>query len=80
MPEMDGVEATKRLRRARETKDIPVVVMSACINGRQAALDAGARFFIAKPYHWDMLFEMLHAAIDESLMELAITPCEEYQF
>jgi len=79
MPEMDGVEAMERLQRSRETKSIPVVVMSACTGGRQAALDAGARFFIAKPYRWIMLFEMLNAAIDESLAEKATMPCKENQ-
>jgi len=50
MPKLDGISALKKLRSTRETRSIPVMMLSASIQDKQPALDAGARFFIAKPY------------------------------
>ncbi len=50
MPLMSGDEVVKQLRKSPETKLLPVIVISACIDGRQTAHQAGASHFISKPF------------------------------
>jgi CheY-like chemotaxis protein len=62
MPEMDGYEATRRIRALPGgASRIPIVAMTAnALNGdRQACLDAGMDDFLCKPINKVMLGEML---------------------
>ncbi len=61
MPEMDGFEATRRLRRKAELKDVVIVAISASVYGqtREQSLAAGCDDFIAKPFELDELLEKL---------------------
>ena len=36
MPEMDGLEATRRLRRLRALKDVPIIAVSASVSMAEA--------------------------------------------
>lgn len=65
MPVMDGLQALGLLQLQTITHDIPVIMLSASLSDRQAALDAGARFFISKPYQ----SEMLIAALEDALFD-----------
>ncbi len=66
MPRTDGLSALISLKSRSDTSPIPVVMVSASVVDKRKALDAGARFFIAKPYNWcDLL-----AAIEVSLKEV----------
>ncbi|TWT90848.1 Response regulator MprA [Pseudobythopirellula maris] len=65
MPNKNGIETLTDLRRSEATVDIPVVMLSASLRDEQKALDAGARFFVHKPYHGPVLIEALRAALDE---------------
>jgi two-component system phosphate regulon response regulator PhoB len=49
MPQVDGVEATRRLRRHPRTKDTPIVVVTAHPLRAHEAVAAGATDFILKP-------------------------------
>jgi len=51
MPEMDGLECTRRLRAAPETCDIPIIVASALADSEDilAGLEAGADEYLTKP-------------------------------
>lgn len=51
MPRMDGLEATRRLKRDPTTASVPVVILSALTSAqdRQRAIDAGAAEFLGKP-------------------------------
>jgi DNA-binding response OmpR family regulator len=66
MPLLDGFEALKELRHQDETHKIPVVMLSACPSLQREALDAGARFFLAKPYDGEHLIAAVNAAIEET--------------
>jgi CheY-like chemotaxis protein len=63
MPVMDGWDATRRLREAPLTKDIPIVaVTSHAMKGeRERALAAGCAAFVSKPVD----FEKLEAVVTQ---------------
>jgi len=69
LPRRNGLSALSDLKRRPQTKQIPVVMLSASVVDQQAALDAGARFFLRKPYRGDVLVQAIRAALgthDES--------------
>jgi CheY-like chemotaxis protein len=51
MPEMDGLEATRRLRQLPGLKEVPIIAMSASASGsdEEKCLAAGANAFLPKP-------------------------------
>ena len=50
MPLMTGDEVVKKLRQCTETKNLPVIVISASMDGQEKADGAGANHFISKPF------------------------------
>ena len=67
MPRRDGLSALISLKTRSETTHIPVVMVSASVVDKRKALEAGARFFVSKPYNsCDLL-----AAIEVSLIEVS---------
>lgn len=65
MPRMDGFAALAEFKERLDTRDIPVIMLSASIRDQQAALDAGARHFLRKPYRGEMLVQAVDALIRE---------------
>lgn len=63
MPELDGFEATRRIRAARETRQTPIITLTALSGARQLALDAGADDFIPKPIDSGRLVEKLRTLL-----------------
>ena len=63
MPNMDGIEATRRIRSMKEPQKaaIPVIAVSANVNekDRKNALEAGMNAFAEKPVFIDKLFETI---------------------
>jgi CheY-like chemotaxis protein len=61
MPEMDGYEALKRLRRDARFARIPAIALTAKAmkEERQRCLDAGATEYLAKPVDPARLLELL---------------------
>lgn len=63
MPEMDGVEATQRIRRHEQTAiqnaaqltPIPIIAVSADVYDQHRGLEAGCQNFLAKPVRFDAL-------------------------
>ncbi|HUY89500.1 MAG TPA: response regulator [Pirellulales bacterium] len=63
MPRKDGLAVLSELKHRADTKHIPVVMLSASIVDQEAGLDAGARFFIRKPYSGATLMQAVRAAL-----------------
>ncbi len=59
MPVMDGREATRRLRRLSESRDVPIIVVSASatVADQQDSLADGANAFLPKPVDLDRLLD-----------------------
>ncbi|MCB1820665.1 MAG: PAS domain S-box protein, partial [Candidatus Competibacteraceae bacterium] len=61
MPEMDGLEATKRLRALPEGQTVPIIAMTAAVMSadREASLSVGMNDFITKPIDVNKLTSIL---------------------
>lgn len=61
LPEVDGWEATRRLKNAAETAGIPIIALTAhaMAGDRQKALDAGADDYDTKPVELPRLLEKI---------------------
>lgn len=68
MPNMDGIELIKRLRRQSELRNIPILVMSAYRSGVVSeALDAGATAAARKPIQFDSLLQVVRHLLPLSM-------------
>ncbi len=61
MPELDGFGVMEALKSNPETRHIPIIIVSACLDAenRKRAIKAGALDFIAKPYDPIELIELV---------------------
>jgi CheY-like chemotaxis protein len=61
MPEMDGIECTKRIRQQSQFKSLPVIALTAkAMKGdREKCLEAGASDYISKPLDIDKLLSLM---------------------
>jgi len=55
LPGIDGKEISLKLKSDKETKKLPIIVISALNNPKQVAKEAGADGFIAKPFDMQTL-------------------------
>jgi len=65
MPEMDGWEATRRLKADEQTRGIPVVALSAHVmeGARKKATEAGCAGFLSKPCYPSQVSEELQRVL-----------------
>jgi CheY-like chemotaxis protein len=65
LPVLDGWEATRRLKAANETRDIPVIALTAhaMAGDREKALEAGCEDFDTKPVDFPRLRAKIQALL-----------------
>jgi CheY-like chemotaxis protein len=68
LPEIDGWEATRRIKADETTARIPVIVLSAhaTADAKEKAFAAGCQEFETKPVNWEVLFKKIEAALATS--------------
>jgi two-component system chemotaxis sensor kinase CheA len=61
MPEMDGFEATKLIRKIPEFEKLPIIALTAKAmkNDREKCIEAGASDYISKPVNLEQLFSIM---------------------
>lgn len=65
MPEMDGYEAIKQIRKNDKLKNIPIIALTAkCLKeDREKCIEVGANDYIPKPVDYDSLIRLIKAWI-----------------
>ena len=66
LPKLDGIALLRELKGRAATEHVPVIMISASLVEQSNALDAGARFFLSKPYDGNRLLQTIQFALDES--------------
>ncbi|HEX7117551.1 MAG TPA: response regulator [Longimicrobiales bacterium] len=69
MPELDGLEVTRRLRSSETTHDVPIIAISAMQGARELALEAGADEVLAKPIDIGSLLETVRDRLAQKVPE-----------
>ena len=65
MPELDGLSATRKIRALANSKDVPIVVVSAYAADqfRDDALAAGCNEYVSTPFEPDELEKLIKSLI-----------------
>jgi two-component system cell cycle response regulator len=68
LPDIDGWEATRRIKADAATAEIPVIVLSAhaTTEARQKAFAAGCEEFETKPVNWEAVFKKIEEALKKA--------------
>lgn len=78
MPDLDGLEVTRRLRSDHKSNRLPIVGMAADRDLEKASIAAGADAFVSKPFDLDELaapVAKLLAATHSSAIAAIVTRC-----
>jgi len=81
MPEMDGIEACKRIKADKDTKMIPVIMLTSMSNVRDKVqgLNAGANDYITKPFNPEELIARVKAQLRIKFLENELLRKEEVE-
>lgn len=69
LADIDGLEICRHLKQQEETKDIPVIILSATPNLDQLAKEAGADAYIEKPFTSTHLLNTISNCIQDAMMK-----------
>ena len=66
LPGMDGINATKALKKDKATRHIPVIALTACVmeGDRETILSAGCDTYISKPFKLKEFTETVKKFLD----------------
>jgi DNA-binding response OmpR family regulator len=67
--EIDGLEICRHLKNQQETKDIPVIILSATPHLDRLATEAGADAYIEKPFTSNHLLSTISTCIQDAMMK-----------
>lgn len=67
MPDLDGIELLRRMKREARFADIPVIMQTAASSPDQVreGLEAGAYYYLTKPYEPEALISIVRVAMDD---------------
>lgn len=73
LPEVDGCEATRRLKADAETSPIPLIILTAhaTTGERDQAIQAGCDDFATKPIDFPRLLESIQSLLNRKTVRLA---------
>jgi len=63
MPKKDGLTVLRELRNHPSTERTPIVMLSASIRDQHTALEAGANYFVLKPYQASQVLSALESSL-----------------
>jgi len=66
MPGLDGREICRKLKQKEDTRNIPVILVSASTNLQKSAQDAGADDYLEKPFNMHDLLEKVALQLNRS--------------
>lgn len=68
MPGLDGIGLLRRIKETPRLADIPVILQTAADTASEIreGLEAGAYYYLTKPYRRDALFAIVHAALTDA--------------
>lgn len=72
MPVLSGDQVLRMLKNNPATQTLPVMIISASMEGKQIAVLAGANDFIAKPFDVNILVERVKKFLSEEEMEASL--------
>ena len=61
----DGRELVKQVKQVPDITHIPVVMISAMPQADQSCLEAGANYFVSKPFEMDVILQTIATALKE---------------
>lgn len=67
MPKKDGMTVLRELRRNPATMLTPIVMLSASVRDQHRALDAGASYFVPKPYEASQVLSALESSLHQEI-------------
>lgn len=69
MPNMDGLEALKRIKADEQFKNIPVIMQTAAASSHQVqeGIEAGVFYYLTKPYSEALLLAIVRSALQDYL-------------
>ena len=67
MPVMDGLEATRQIRKLERVQPIIIAVTAhAFLGQREACLESGMNDYLSKPYRAEQLIQIIHSSLRQN--------------